>query len=229
MKNRLFQYARYAYVILSICLILHSCLSLSSCSKPTKQLSPDEILVLLMDRPEVPSPPAMAANDTATGFLLTNEYSQFLDSYASSLDNWISDVIEEEIVPTKSGNTFEWEIIKPYGVWNLTVIRADTIEYRLDQVSGEGVGSWYFRGWVYRSNNTARFQWTDDYIEWLKDSFGRTVKAYIFSRRYTVNDTTNGGGYLSVNNIPLQIMVFEASWDTEGHGTYSGIHGSGHW
>ena len=205
------------------------CLTLSSCSKPTKQLSPDEILELLMDRPEVPSPPATAANVTTTGFQLTYDYSQFLDGYASEFDFWILDVIEKEIVPTKSGNTIEWEISTSFGIWVLSVIRADTIEYRLDRVSGEGVGSWYFRGWVYRSNNTARFQWTDDYIEWLVDSFGRTVKANIHSTQFTVNDTTNGGGYLSVNNIPLAIMEFEASWDTEGNGTYSGMYGSGHW
>ena len=210
-------------------LVLPVLISLSCCSKPTEPIGPEEVLVLLMERPKVPSPPATDENISSPGFQLATEYSQFLDGFAFGLDDWITDIIEEEIVPTKSGNTYEWEIAEPFGTWVLSVVVADTIEYRFDQVSGEGVGSWYFRGWIYRSNNTARFQWTDDYIEWLIDSFGRTVKADIYSRRFTVNDTTNGGGYLSVNNIPLAITEFRASWDTEGHGSYSGLYGSGFW
>ena len=139
---------KHSYVIVHLFtgIITVACLQVFSCSKPTKPLSPDEILEALLDLPPYPSPPLTDENASNESYQIVVQTCESPEVVLWGYRSWIQAFIGQEIEANSIEGGWRW-VLNGWGmVITLTVVQSDTLIFQMDRNnSGE---HFITNGWV---------------------------------------------------------------------------------
>ncbi|MFC1559313.1 hypothetical protein ACFL39_01850 [Gemmatimonadota bacterium] len=205
----------------------------NACSSPTKPNTALYILEDLQNIPAVPFPPETTDNSTIPAYLKTRQYCDQVAGNRLWLINLVQCIEEEQIPATKAGQLWQWQIPHSDGesIVSFEVTGTDTL-YFAAVFQGPAYSSSFFSnplgGWIHPESGRGMYWIGPDWsIGWdLVDTrvrFGSLTMGDGISIEEEIN-----GGSLVVNSMSEALVVFEAQWDSLGHGSSSGI-GSGDW
>jgi len=229
----------YVSVPSFIVLVFLTCFPLNSCSKPEKGVNPDsgidpnEVLALLLGIPPVPTPPETEFNSQNQSFQLTLGYCQDVAEYRyTSYDMWIQSLIDTNATTSARQDTVMWILPHSDGLsaYTLRVVTGDTLKFRLEWVGPayqHGPSSWH-EGWIVPAKSSGYIN-TETGIPmmywWVENEYSVISCQRMWS--YVLYDSIYGGGALYISE--MNTGIFQAHWDTIGHGHCWGIGNSGDW
>ena len=202
-----------------------SCFSLCYCSKPTKSLSPAEILEALLDLPPYPSPPMTEENESNESYQLIVQGCTAPELVLLGYKNMIQKLINRKVEAISIEGDLQWILSEHGTIITLTVVPEDTLAFVIDD---EHYGKHYVTaGWVIPKGRAAEINTESEYVRWDRDGNDLLCSARIVTNTFRSFISSTGEGWLSANCIVLDFIY--AEWDAHGHGFYESSTGSGSW
>ena len=126
----------------------------SSCTKPTKTYSPEEVLSLILESAIIQGPPETDENSSNEYFQHTRGWIEFLNLISSSLQ-YVIEYIQSNNVPVESiKGSYKWEFEDAALTKTLVSTYQDTITYEYSSVGLSG-DVFSITGWVLSSNKNS--------------------------------------------------------------------------
>jgi hypothetical protein len=223
-------------------ILVFGAITFEGCTRNSETDTHVEVLNLLLDMPPIPFPQRTVQNRDSVGFLITESFCYQMAQPRWYYEDWMRRAALEDEKPRRDGKDLVWEILSDDEVsaFSLRVTPGDTMFFvmnwqgpayeslEVQQAYGEVVpgrqGSIY-KGVRDTPESYRRARWWP-----TADGYGfSTINESPPQLEFTAHVSTNGGG-VSILDALSQGLVFEAAWDTLGHGTYWWYgSGSGGW
>jgi len=206
------------------------CTSLIACSKPTKPLSPNEIVEALLDLPPYPSPPLTEENASNESYQAVvrecNVADYLLLGYRSKMNRFLVNEVEAVHIE----GSWQW-IFHEYGLTlTLTVVPKDTLSFIInDEHDGR---LFVTEGWIVPNDYAAEIITEWEHVRWNKDANGCWLTVGSMPNPLRSFISSSGQGWLAWEGYDfshLSEIYFRAVWDGYGHGYYESSWGSGNW
>ena len=205
---------KQTYTLSHLCIgiFIISCFPLCSCSKPTKPLSPAEILEAMLNLPPYPSPPLTDENASNESYQLVADGCTGPELVLLSYKSWIQRLISKEIEAINIEGDWQW-MLSEYGmIFTLTVVPKDTLTFVIDfeQYNQHRETN----GWILPKGRAAEIITATEYVKWDRDDNDLWCTAKILQSIQRSFIASSGEGWRRAG-------VFYAEWDAHGHGYYT--------
>jgi hypothetical protein len=181
------------------------------------------LVKLISDVPEVPVPVETSLNADNPCYQQTRNRLSWIVWRRDSFHLYLSRVLNEWDGPTLQGAAYEWTLPHEDGMSSrlFRLTPGDTIRFSFS-ASGPAYELYApLDGWYVPTFNSGRIYVPGvpyNGFGWGRVPQGIEMGSSNGDLSYAVVDSTQGGGTISVDESVLAANVFEAGWDTLGHG-----------
>ena len=184
-----------------------------NCSNPVRSLSHKEILEALLVTPPLPHPPLTTENATNPAYQDVARRCRKSEYFLIGFNSWIHLISWKGGEPVEDKGRITWRMNWYGSDITLTVIEGDTLFFELETQPDRRT-----IGWTIPWGKAAYIKWPHEYVMWDKKPDGLEFISYSLGIKYHSFHSPLTGGWLSVNNLPWCLLLFEAHWDANGHG-----------
>ena len=216
----------YLLRLMAVSLLLAS-LSIPACSKATRhELSPEEIITLLLTFPPVPVPPVTPLNESTTELETATGMGQwYVDMETRGFRSFVSHIQNTEALPLEKKRGFRWvrdpaSFVISIELW---VWIEKSVQFEMDYTLPGGFPAHFYptRGWFTPSLSDGEMQHQTTKMEWSTDKEGLSLEIENSMGSFAAFDSTHGGGWIKYHSRMGLGSGHGANWDAEGNITIS--------
>jgi len=221
----------------ALCFALCLAMFLGSCSSPTQPLSEQDILEIMANIPETPSPPRTGENEENDAWIITSQSCEWAGSFHTGYQQQMNKLATTgDYEFSRRNEEYCWLYVFAGTKYELSVTKGDTLHYTIScsisHPSGE-LHDYFFRGWYVRSGRAGRIAWfhSDELLwsyEWWQEGQDQIHRCSLFHPQssteiYVIRAYQDGSGRLDIYSLdPIWGEGWSyAIWDPWGHGSSS--------